>query len=189
MQRLSKIAAAAALAVVVGGLGACTSEPGPTGQQKEDKTRVAAQNKLVDSQPAHTMDYSPTRATKNFWIDTWDEKGKLSYVYLMNGSGEVFGYFVLEGLPVSYCTGLIPPYTFIEKPGDGIAGKSPEQVPAPSIDGTYSSGSNCNVYYGKDATSGAYIEYTTGMGINALVFSEAMPQYGAAQPLGDAKVR
>src|SRR3546814_18270023 len=58
---------------------------------------------------AHTGTYSPTRETKNFWIDTWMKKpGKKSYVYIQNANGQ-YGYYILKGLPVTYCVGLLPP--------------------------------------------------------------------------------
>ena len=174
-----------ALAVVL--LAGCAASK-PSAGEKEDKGRQNTYEKLVQNQPAHTMSYSPTRETKNFWIDTWGKKGKLSYVYLMNGDGEVFGYFIFSGLPVSYCTGLVPPMR--EYTVDGPSSENQGVLgPAPSVDGTYSSGSNCDVFYGKDAVSGAYIEYTTGMGINALLFDAPLPQYGAAKPMGTATVQ
>lgn len=182
------------LAIVAGlisalALSACgeTATAKPTGQQQENTSRQSNYNQLVKNQPAHSMSYSPTRATKNFWIDTWNKPGKLAYVYLMNGSGNVFGYFITVGLPVSYCTGLVVPYTTIRT--DGGEYSQDTVVPAPSIDGTFSSGSNCDEYYGKDAVSGSYVEYSVGMGINALIFDQPMPQYGDAAPLGKATVK
>ena len=173
-----------ALAVIV--LAGCSTST-PSAGEKEDKSRQGSYETLVQNQPAHKMSYSPTRETKNFWIDTWGKRGKLSYVYLMNGQGDVFGYFILSGLPVSYCTGLVPPMQ--EYTVDGPASENQGVLgPAPSVDGTYSSGANCNVFYGKDAVSGAYVEYTTGMGINALLFDAPLPQYGDAKPMGKATV-
>lgn len=159
-----------------------------SGQKKEDNSRQSNYDRLVQKQPAHTMNYSPTRATKNFWIDTWGKKGKLAYVYLMNASSDVFGYYVLKGLPVSYCVSLVPPVREWKVEGDS-SGTKGELGPAPSVDGTYASSSNCLEFYGKDATSGAYMEYSIGMGINQLIFDQPMSQFGAAKPLGDAKIK
>lgn len=178
---MRKIIASAVVAVIAAfALSACEMEG--SGQQAEDETRQSNYDKLVKSQPAHSMEYSPTRDTKNFWIDTWKQKGKLSYVYLMNGNGEVFGYFILQGLPVSYCTSLVVPYQILSDSDGKVA------VPGPSVDGTYSSGANCSEYYGKDAVTGAYVEYSVGMGINALVFDSPLPQYGDAKPMGNATI-
>ncbi|MDR0955646.1 MAG: hypothetical protein LBM73_00800 [Candidatus Nomurabacteria bacterium] len=180
-----------ALAVALGvgvSLSACSdggSSSADSGQQADNATRQSNYDKLVKSQPAHTMDYSPTRATKNFWIDTWSTPGKLSYVYLMDSTGNVIGYYVFKGLPVSYCTSLVPPYQ-VKTYYNGDGGDNPLAVSAPSVDGTYSSSANCSTMYGEDATTGTYIEYTVGLGINALVYSEPMPlqNQDKARPLG-----
>lgn len=162
-------------------------EAGPSARDKEDKNRTKTYESLIESQPAGSMAFSPTRETKNFWIKTWDEPGKLAYVYLLNGEGKPFGYYITEGPPVTYCTSLIPPEQFVDMPGDGD--KYPDtMVKAPSVDGTYSSSANCSTYYAKDATSGAYIEYTAGFGINPFVYDQPMQQFREAEPLGDATV-
>lgn len=176
MRRLTAVGIAAGLAIV---LGASSCDEG-TGQKQEDTNRQSNYNRLVDAQPALTMDYSPTRATKNFWVETWDEPGKLAYVYMQNSMGDITGYYVFEGLPVSYCTSLIPPYQIHPSTNGNLA------VPAPSIDGTFASSSNCNVFYGKDAVTGGYMEYTAGMGNNPLIFDQPVQRqaFAEAQPLG-----
>lgn len=169
------VAALAAVLMLAVGLSACEDMgPTQTATQKEDSTRTKAQEDLVAKQPAHTGDFSPTRATKNFWIDTWmQEKGKLSYVYILNANGEVSDYGVFEGLPVSYCTGLIPPYTWVDVPGDEDDIK--QMAPAPSIDGTFSSGGDCNTKYGKDSTTGAYVEFSVALGQSYRAYDQPLP--------------
>ncbi|MCL2463605.1 MAG: hypothetical protein FWF28_00855 [Micrococcales bacterium] len=177
--------AAIPLVLVVGVLvsAASCSTGGAAAQKQEDTSRQDSYAKLVAAQPAAQLqDYSPTRAAKNFWITTWGDKpGKLSYVYLMNSTGAMIGYYIFVGLPVSYCTSLVPPVSVEDPNGDGNV-----LVPQPSVDGTYSSQANCSTMYGQDATTGAYIEYTVGMGINALVYSEPLPlqNEAALKPLG-----
>lgn len=177
----------ALLSTILFAAGDCDGAPAKkSAAGREDSNRTKTYESLVDSQPARTMKFSPTRQTKNFWIDTWDEKGKLAYVYLLNSDGKPFGYYITEGLPVTYCTGLIPPYQFVR--ADGGEFNQDFIVPGPSVDGTFSSGSNCSTYYAKDATSGAYIEYTAGFGINPFVYDQPMQQFREAEPLGDATV-
>jgi len=173
-----------ALAAVFGlmSLTSCTSSE-PSSQQQEDKSRQSNYDQLVKNQPAHTMDYSPTRATKNFWIDTWNQPGKLSYVYLMNANGDLIGYYVFKGLPVSYCVSLIPPYQLVHE-GDTGGGYV---VPGPSVDGTFASSANCNTLYGEDATTGAYIEFTVGMGMNTLVYDQPLARQDVV-PLGQTTI-
>ena len=178
MRRVSIFIAALFLSVFV--LSGCEEATGNP-QDNEDRSRQEGYGALVSQQPAHKMSYSPTRATKNFWVDTWNKPGKLSYVYLLNAQGETIGYYILQGLPVSYCTSLIPPYQIKNQWGDNVDNVV---VPGPSVDGTFSSSSNCNVFYGKDATTGAYVEYTTGQGINALLYDQPLPRFKDAQPLG-----
>ncbi|MDR1197380.1 MAG: hypothetical protein LBL08_03885 [Candidatus Nomurabacteria bacterium] len=172
------------LVIVIGtiGLSASSCENGENKSTKqEDTVRQSNYDKLVESQPTHTMNYSPTRATKNFWIDTWGQPGKLAYVYLMASDGSLIGYYIFEGLPVSYATSLVPPYQILHDMNVG-GHYSDMMVAGPSVDGTYASTANVNTMYGKDAVSGMYIEYTVGMGINALVYSEPMPLQGRPEP-------
>ena len=167
----------AAVGVAVLALTGCTE---PTA---DEKSRDDAYQKVMERQPGKTLEYSPTRETINFWVDTWNEEGKLSYVYLQNTSGDVIGYYVLKGLPVSYCAQISPPdYVDHGSSGSNVARK------APANDGAYYGDGNCNTFYGQDATSGSYIEYTAGMGINVLLFDAPMPNQGDAKPLGPTSV-
>jgi hypothetical protein len=168
------------------GGGCSASNYNDTAAGQENATRKSNYDRLVENQPAHTMTYSPTRETKNFWIDTWGEPGKLSYVYMMNGSGDIVGYYIFEGLPVSYGVSLIPPYELIWADLGQYDGQI--VVPAPSIDGTYASAANVHTFYGKDALTGAYMEYYAGFGLNPLLHSEPVPlqKYAESQPMGAA---
>lgn len=173
LRSIVAVVVAAVVAVTLSGCG----EDIRTAQSSEDNSRQTTYERLVANQPAGTMNYSPTRATKNFWIETWDEPGKLAYVYMQNANGDLLGYYVFEGLPVSYCVSLIPPYQIYDGYDNDIA------VPAPSVDGTYASSANCSTYYGKDATTGQYMEYTVGFGINILTYEMPLPRQDV-QPLG-----
>lgn len=151
--------------------------------QSDASNRDKAHDQMESSQAAKTMDYSPTRETINFWVDTWDEPGKLSYVYLQNNTGDMLGYYVLEGLPVSYCAQISPTTEVYGSSNSRVV------VPTPANDGAYySGGGSCNTYYGKDATTGAYIEYTAGLGINVLLFDQPLPNSNGIEPLGGTSV-
>ncbi|MGA5598454.1 hypothetical protein ACPCSE_29890 [Streptomyces cellulosae] len=184
-----RILAALAVVFLAVGLTACTGEDQPSSRAKENKARNSNYDRLVAKQPAATLDYSPTRATKNFWIETWGKSStKLSYVYLQDAQGR-WGYFILKGLPVTYCVSLLPPETAsrLDMGSDGSAGVV---LQAPSMDGTYSSNSNCSSYYGEDATTGAYVEWSVGANQAYLLYSEPMdlPQFKDAVPLGKTKI-
>lgn len=185
MQRLMKrLGALVAVLAVVLTLTSCEDSESD-GTKSENSTRSKNYDSLVKKQPAHAMDYSPTRDTKNFWIDTWDQKGKVSYVYLLNQDGEPYSYAVFKRLPVTYCTSLVPPVQKVSIDGQGE--NVDTYVPAPSIDGTYASSSNCATQYGEDATTGAYVEFTPGMGTTVLLRDQPLPVNAleGAIPLGD----
>ncbi|MFJ5156347.1 hypothetical protein ACIQCF_33265 [Streptomyces sp. NPDC088353] len=189
MRRLTTTLAALTALGLALGLTACEDDK-PTSRGKENAARNSAYDNLVARQPAHTLTYSPTRDTKNFWIDTWGKTpNKLSYVYIQNANGS-FGYFVLKGLPVTYCVSLLPP----EQKASidlGNAGTGDTFIQGPSMDGTYSSNTNCNSYYGKDATTGAYIEFSVGQNQSYFLYDQPLdlPQYKNAQPLGPSRIQ
>lgn len=192
MRRITKIRNASigivAVAGLTLGLTACGGGGGPKARQVESASRDATYDKLIQSQPAHSLSYSPTRNTKNFWIDTWGkDPNKLSYIYIQNAKGE-FGYYILKGLPVTYCVSLIPPEQLIN--GDVGDQNGDFVVKAPSVDGTYSSNANCNSYYGIDATTNAYVEFSVGTNQSYFLYDQPLdlPQYKDAQPLGPTTV-
>lgn len=158
--------------IAVFALAAC--DTGTSSSQKESASRDSSYDQLVKAQPAHSMNYSPTRDTINGWVDTWGKKGQVSYVYLQNVDGKMLGYYVLKGLPVSYCQGLTPPDKVEEHSGTDNGGNVDR--PAPGVDGVYYGGADCNRYYGFTADTGTYIEYTAGQGINVLLYNKPLPQ-------------
>lgn len=143
-----------------------------SGQKAETTTQQNNYNALVAQDPAHTMAVSQTRDTINKWIDTWGkDPNKQAYVYMQNESGALIGFYVFKGLPVSYCTALTPTYQIKYDDHGNVV------VPAPSVDGAYYSGGECNTFYGFDATTGSYIEYTVGLGINILIYDKPLPNH------------
>jgi hypothetical protein len=172
------------LIALIGILAAGCETTDSTPQRNEAQIRQSSYARLARLQPAHQMQYSPSRDTVNFWIDTWGKTpGKLSYVYLLASNGQMIGYYVFRGLPVSYCAALTPTYDFLDIEGDGYNKYAGPQVPAPGVDGVFYSGGQCAAYYGKDATTNQYIEYTIGQGISALIYERPLPRQDV-EPLG-----
>lgn len=182
--RKTKLVLGVLVVVLITAASSCEDGKPASSQSRESDRQQDGYDSLVSGQPAETMGYSPTRETINFWINTWDEPGKLSFVYLQGANGEMLGYYILEGLPVSYCAMLTPSYEIVRR-GDGNGAMI--AVPAPGMDGAYYSGGQCNTYYGRDATTGAYVEYTAGLGINVLLFDEPLPRQDV-EPLGPSSV-
>lgn len=153
-----------------------------TEQQKQTETYES----LVETQPARGMSYSPSRDTANHWAETWEEEGKLSYVYLIDSVGHHIGYYIFRGLPVSYCASLTPPDK-VDKTWYSGYGVTAVTRSAPAIDGMYYANANCDQLYGYDAVSGAYMEFTGGGSFNYLLSDQPMTKVDS-QPLGDATV-
>lgn len=145
------------LALVAGFIAVGCGDVQPSAQQKEAENRDQNYESLQNKQPAQTMDYSPTRESINQWMEYWEQEGKVSYVYWKAANGQITHYAVLKGLPVSYCAALSPPVDVIDKIDRGMV-----TVPAQSMDGVYYSGGQCNQYFGFDATTNAYIEFSLG---------------------------
>lgn len=178
---MRRIVSIGALFILLGVLVAgCTSENDTA--KNERKIRNSGYSRLAASQPAHTMNYSPSRDTINFWIDTWGQPNKLSYVYLLASNGQLIGYYVFKGLPVSYCAALTPTYDIVRNDNGTF------QVPAAGVDGVYYSGGQCSAYYGKDASTNSYIEYTIGQGISALIYERPLPRQDV-EPLGFTTIK
>lgn len=182
----------AVAATVVGGLllTGCTDDPKASSLETENKVQDDSYNALVKAEPAHVMTNPTTRETINFWIDTWNKPGALSYNYLATAEGgtyEVLGYYILKGLPVSYCTSLTPSYDLIDVNGDGD-GVADFEVDATGVDGVYYGEGGCDRYYGEDATTGQYVEYTVPMNMQVRTSNQPLDNVQGAVPLGPSDV-
>jgi hypothetical protein len=167
-------------ALCIGGLALAGCDSSSDANQQEQQRQKLSYGNVVKDQPAHPVKYSPTRADKNFWIDTWGQGQKDAYVYIMHGD-KVY-YYVLGGPPTNQCLSLTPPDRYDKS-------TSPDMLrPAPRVDGVYSGGGQCMTFMGRDATTGAYIEYTQGMNDLVLVYSEPQPfPQDILVPLGTTK--
>lgn len=176
LRRALVLLALAGVAMIT--LVSCTDGAG----KQEQKRTLGGYSRLVAQQPSQTMNYSPTRNTANFWINTWNKPGKLSYVYLQNGDGDLLGYYVFKGLPVPYCVSLTPPDQVNGNGDYGVVRK------APAVDGVYYGEGDCSRYFGIDATTNSYVEYTAGLGINVLLYDKPLPNNPNVKPLGHTRI-
>src|SRR5688500_6318635 len=95
--------------------GSCEEDEGQRQAQTADAgRRQASVESQVAKQTDATTDYPPTGATINCGIVTWDEPGKLACVYLQAANGQLLGYHILEGPPVSMCASITPTYDFVD---------------------------------------------------------------------------
>lgn len=165
---------------------ACDGKEEPPASKQEQDKQTDNYSQQTETQPARGMGYSPTRESLNKWADTWEEQGKLSYIYLFDSESNLVGYYIFEGLPVSYCASLTPPDK--AETVDGLDAPDPAVVrTAPSIDGVYYGAANCQQLFGFDAISGAYLEFTGGGSFNYLLSDQPMTNIHT-KPLGDATI-
>lgn len=173
------------VAVLLGALTACDENSSPSAQEQQTTVRDNAYETLVGNHPVRQPGYSGDLVNLDFWVETWGMESRLAYVYLLASDGTFIGYYVLDGLPTAKCKMATPTWDFERV--KGVGGNLDQIVPAPGLTGTYSSGSGeCHTYYGRDATSGSYVEWTAGMGISQLVFGQPMslPEGVEPPPLG-----
>lgn len=150
----------------------CEGDTSAAGQAGADRDKAV--EGIRKEQPVSIMNYSPTLQNINRWADTWGEKGKVAYVYMKRADGTFDGYYVMDGLPTNYCVGGSPPYAMEDLAGD--ENTADIQVPAPGLDGAYYGGCDPSRYYGFDAVTGQYIEYTDGMVLTAVLSDQPLPQ-------------
>jgi hypothetical protein len=162
---------------------ACEDQRSSSTQREQDR-QEQNYGSLEQNQPARGMAYSPTRDVLNKWADTWEEEGKLSYIYLLDSVGHEIGYYIFEGLPVSYCASLTPPDKIERLDWASVDAMSRQ---APAMDGAYYSAANCQQMFGYDASSGAYMEFTGGGSFNYLLSDQPMTEIDT-KPLGDATI-
>lgn len=143
--------------------------------RNETKSTDKSIDRLIAGTPAHTCEKCPTRKTINFWIDTWNVPGQLAFTYIRTGNPESDGYYVLDGPPVSYCAALTKTWTYEGTPDDDSSVLD-QKVPRRSLDGVYYSGGQCSAYYGRDASTGAYIEFSIGQGQNYFLSTQPLPK-------------
>lgn len=180
--RLTAFVAGVLTVLAVAALAGCTSKESDSVSANADN-RDAAYKAIYENQIKgyERPTWSPTVETIKHWIDTWGrEPDRLAYVYLMASNGQLVGYYVTKGPPVSYCASLAPPYDLVGQGGSGYNG---HVVPAPAMDQVYYSGGQCNSYYAIDALTKEYIGFSVGGGFDYLLYSAPIPRQDV-EPLG-----
>jgi hypothetical protein len=178
------LVALAVLALAVG-LSACSwggESENDKAHKEQANTRQAAFSRLSHQEKIDEATFSPTRRTINFWVKTWGhDPNKLSYVYMQADNGQLTGYYIFRGLPVTEGAALTENYEFVDPKGDDA--KELFQVPAPGVDGVYYSGGQCDVYYGEDALTHSYMEFSLSGGQSFQLYEKPLPRQHV-EPLG-----
>lgn len=162
----------------------CTGEGEPSAANEAVQVRSEAVERMRERQPVEPMDYSPTLDSINQWVKTWEQESQVAYVYMQRADGTFAGYYVLENPPVSMCTSGSPTYDMEDLPGDGTG--YDRMVKAPGLDGAYYGGCDSSRYYGFDAVTGQYVEYTDGMVLTAVLSNQPLPLSKQPIPFGSS---
>jgi hypothetical protein len=181
MRRMTTTALGIAAVAAVLTLSACDDGSNAT-QSQDAQTSSAATSRMIQNQPVQAGAYSPTRATINAWVQTWESgPGKRYYAYFYV-NGQPIGYYVLTGPPVSYAAGATSPF-HIECPGSD--GNACQQMPNPGQDAAFANaGTGQFQFYGQDATTHRMLEWG---GVGMTYFGSDKPLPIPAPPLGDTK--
>ena len=148
------------------------------------ETLTVQQEKLTKqistTQPAPMIAHFLERKTVAKWVDRFDKPSVITYVYLVS-FGNVLGYYVVDGKPVSTRSYLQPEETF-ERDVDVGEAYGDVLVSAPSLDGTWGEDNPGIRFFTAEGTA---VEWG-GMGATYL-YSDAPIDFGRPVPKLNAK--
>ena len=150
-------------------LGGCNMETKKSSQEKGEQTQEKIMDRASTSVPTYVPSNFLTRKAVNKWMHRMDVPNKTFYIYLLGNNGNYIGYYVGQTRPISICT-LLTPSKRLEY-GDRGQYHGDFVVPSPTLDGVYSSGSDCKSYYFFDAETNAYVEIN---GLNFFVSDQPL---------------
>jgi len=152
--------------------------------EKDTQVRQDATDAKVENQPYRDGPWSPNLETSNFYADTWyHEQGKLAYTYVFSLTGEAFGYYITVGPMLTNCATANQPYKKESIDTGDFTGET--IVPERGSDGLYYSGGQCDTYYGRDAISGAYVEFTD---LSFSTSDQPLPAFSNAKAIGPTSI-
>lgn len=139
--------------ISAGFLTACDANQ--TTSQKQEKTRTAVLDRADAAVPTPVINNFIARKTVAEFMKRMDQPNKLFYVYIVADPGNIIGYYVSRGKPVSSCLNMTPP--------DKVQRVRHERTAvvrtAPNLNGLYNAGSGaCNSTYFFDAETDALVE-------------------------------
>lgn len=154
---MKKILLIISLLIMTISLSACslddTSTDGSTAQKEQNMTEVN-QSKLLANQPPPKLDWSLERDNIIKKTNLWNDKNKISYIYLVN-YGKVMAFYTIKG-KVSSVNSQITNTEQVKTAGDGYHDDWAVTLPSPSEDGSYGTNGDAVFFF---TTEGAYVEW------------------------------
>lgn len=167
------------LIVLVLGAGLVACDETPDHRERDQEFQNANQERMTQQYPIPQIENAPTRQTIIKWIERWDAQDKVAFIYLLANNGQKIGYYVSQGLPVSYCTSLTPPEQVLNRTDSDFL------ISAPALDGVYYNGGDCNHWYFFEAQTDAYIEFGGQAG---MFYVSDQPLPIDVEPLGTTRI-
>jgi hypothetical protein len=129
-----------------------TAVTGSTAQIEQNLTEEN-QNKLLASQPPPKLDWSLERDNISRRTNLWNDKNKVSYIYLVN-YGKVMAFYTIKGKVSSVNSQITN--TEQLKTGGNSSSYWAVTLPSPSEDGSYGINGDAIFFF---TTEGAYVEW------------------------------
>lgn len=114
------------------------------------------QKQLTESQPQPQMDYSLERQNIIERTNRWNDKNKISYIYLMSDFGSVVSYFPIKGKVSSVNSALSSPEQVVNDPNTYSDSRGSLVLSSPQEDGSYGTNGDAVYFF---LTDGTYMEW------------------------------
>ena len=135
----------------------CSESAMNTTSQKEQTMTEENQTRLLDRQAPPKMDWSLERDNLIKRTNLWNDKNKVSYIYLLS-YGKVMSFYTIKGKVSSVNSQLTNTEQLSMRKFDTYSGDEYVQgvLPSPSEDGSYGTNGDAVFFF---TTDGAYVEW------------------------------
>ena len=148
---------AALITIALAALVGCDTGPKSDLQISAEKQGTVLE-RATRSVPAYEPTEFPIRESINWYLEE-TEKDSIWFVYMLSLEGRAIFYIVSDILPLSVCRSITAPDRIVNPAGRDL---TDHVISAPSLTGTYGSSGECNDYFVRDATTGAFIKFAPG---------------------------
>lgn len=114
------------------------------------------QKNLTEKQPQPQMDYSLERQNIIERTTRWNDKNKVSYIYLMSDMGSIVSYFPIKGKVSSVNSALSAPEQVVDDPNTYHESGGSVVLSSPQEDGSYGTNGDAIFFF---LTDGTYMEW------------------------------
>ena len=132
----------------------CGESSNSTAAQEQEKTE-ANQARLLKVQPPESLDWSLEREQINKRTRLWNDKNKVSYIYLVS-FGKVMAFYTVKGKVSSVNSQITNPEQITSRWMGANHGYIGGTLPSPAEDGSYGTNGDGIFFF---TTDGTYVEW------------------------------